>query len=155
MKFFLFTENLLKYICIFLFVFLVGAVSFQIISRVFTGRSFVIIEELSIFLLAWCTFLSAAYAAKKKAHIKIDFFVEKIFTENGRKILNLILNIVLLLVISYLIIISFSFVGRQMKVSMAVLPIKKGLMYLSFPVGMLFLVIFLLEDILLSLKRNN
>ena len=71
----------------------------------------------------------------------------------GRDVLNLILNILFFLLIAYTIYASFGFVSRQMKVSMVVLPFSKGFMYLSFPVGMLFLILFILDDIILSIKR--
>ena len=59
-----YVEKVLKYICILLFAALVSIVSFQVLSRLLTQKSFTVIEELSTFLLAWSTFMCAGYAAR-------------------------------------------------------------------------------------------
>ncbi len=148
-----YVEKVLKYICILLFAALVSIVSFQVLSRLLTQKSFTVIEELSTFLLAWSTFMCAGYAARRHAHVRVEYFVNRFLPPRGRDVLNLILNILFFLLIAYTIYASFGFVSRQMKVSMVVLPFSKGFMYLSFPVGMLFLILFILDDIILSIKR--
>lgn len=146
-------ENLLKYICIVLFTALVVIVSFQVLSRMFTGKSYTFVEELSMFLLAWCTFMCAAYAARKNAHVRVEYFVNRYLSARGRDILSLLLNICVIAMMCVMIYASFGFTKRQMKISMVVLPFSKGWMYLSFPVGMLFLTLFLLGDCFTIIKR--
>lgn len=146
MKITVYLEKLLKYLSIALFTALVSVVSGQILSRFFTGRSFAVVEELSMFLLAWCTFVSTAYTARKKAHVRVEYFVNRFLSEKQRDILSLILNSAMVVMLIICIKAAFGFVKRQMKIKMVVLPVSKGMMYLSFPVGMVFLTIFLIDD---------
>lgn len=153
MNWILYVERALRWICIILFTVLVTIVSLQVISRLLTGKSFTVVEELSMFLLAWSTFMCAAYAARKKAHVRVEYFTNKYLSEKGRNILAIVLSIVVLLMMAVTVWASFGFVARQMKVSMVVLPFSKGLMYLSFPVGMLFLILFLIDDTVRTFKQ--
>lgn len=147
MKIVSYIEKILKIISFILFASLVSVVSFQIISRISTGTSFVMIEELSMFLLAWCTFLCTAYTARKKAHVKVEYFVNKFLSTKQSQWLDIVLHGSLIIILCIVTVHAFSFVQRQMKIKMVILPISKGLMYLSFPVGMIFLIIFLLDDL--------
>lgn len=97
--------------------------------------------------------MCAAYAARKKAHVRVEYFINKYLSERGRNILAIVLNILVLLMMAVTVWASFGFVARQIKVSMVVLPFSKGLMYLSFPVGMLFLILFLIDDTVQAFKR--
>lgn len=151
-------EKALKYLCIALFSSLVIIVSFQVLSRALTGKSFAVVEELSMFLLAWCTFMCAAYAARKKAHVRVEYFVNRFLPPRGRDFLAFALTLAFLVMMGIMVWASFGFVSRQMKVSMVVLPFSKGWMYLSFPVGMLFFLLFLLDDLrqlLLRIRAND
>lgn len=142
-----YVEKILKYICILLFSMLVLIVSFQVISRALTGKSFTVVEELSMFLLAWCTFMCASYAVRKKAHVRVEYFVNRFLPPRGRDILDFLLTLGFLAAVCTMVWFSLGFVRRQMKVSMVVLPFSKGMMYLSFPVGMLFFILFLIDDL--------
>lgn len=85
MNWILYVERALRWICIILFTVLVTIVSLQVISRLLTGKSFTVVEELSMFLLAWSTFMCAAYAARKKAHVRVEYFTNKYLSEKRKK----------------------------------------------------------------------
>lgn len=78
-----YVEKVLKYICILLFAALVSIVSFQVLSRLLTQKSFTVIEELSTFLLAWSTFMCAGYAARRHAHVRVEYFVNRFLPPAG------------------------------------------------------------------------
>lgn len=79
MNWILYVEQALRWICIILFTVLVTIVSLQVISRLLTGKSFTVVEELSMFLLAWSTFMCAAYAARKKHMSALNILPINIF----------------------------------------------------------------------------
>ncbi|MFZ7120271.1 MAG: TRAP transporter small permease [Eubacteriaceae bacterium] len=69
--------RLQRYLCIFLIIFLVLVVFSSILAR-FIVFGVVFSEELGKYIYIWLAMMGIAVAAKDKAHIRVDFFANKI-----------------------------------------------------------------------------
>lgn len=152
-KFAKFIELIVKNIAIFLLVVLICVVFFQVVSRIFTGKSYVQIEELSIVLAAWLGFFTLAYTARKRIHVRIDVFVN-LLPYRARKIIDIVIDMAVIIASVYLVIYGYALAMRKMMVPMMVLPIKSGIQYLAFPVGMSCTFLFLMEQLFTDLKDS-
>jgi len=64
-------DNFEEYIAVFFMAVMVTALTLQVVMRLFTGASFAWAEELSRYSFLWATYLGAAVAVKKAAHVRI------------------------------------------------------------------------------------
>lgn len=145
-----FLELINKNVTIGFLVILILIVFFQVASRIFTGKSFVQIEELSIVLAAWLGFFALAYSAKRGVHVRIDVF-SNMLPKTAQKILTLVVNVATFAASVYLVIYGWQLAMRKMNVPLMVLPFPSGVQYLAFPVGMAFTSLFLIDHILKSI----
>jgi TRAP-type transport system small permease protein len=152
MKITKYAESFVRITSMILLVVLLLIVSIQVFTRFIFGVSFSSFEELMMILIAWCAMMCTAYAVRKKGHIFVDFFVLKL-PAAAQGILSILIDITLLLSIGYTIKFASEFVMRKMEVQMALLPVPNGVIHLSYVVAMLFVCIFLLDDIILKVKN--
>ncbi|MDR1520980.1 MAG: TRAP transporter small permease [Planctomycetota bacterium] len=131
---------------------LICVVFFQMARRTLTGRSFVEIEELSIILAAWLAFLTIPYAVRRKAHVRIETFIEK-FPFVPRNSLELAINAAILATVLVAAYHGWRLAGRKIMVPMTVLPTHQGVWFYSFPVGMGLAAFFLLDNLAQTLNR--
>lgn len=143
-------ERLVKIISIVLVVVLVCTVFFQVVRRTLTGKSFVQIEEFSIVLASWCAFFTVAYALRRRVHVRIDLFINKLpfRLQHG---LNCLIYLVILVASVLLTYYGFLLAQKKMMVPMTVLPFASGYWYLSFPAGMCFACLFLIDNVIQEL----
>ncbi len=141
-----------RYFSMTLLAVLIAIVFFQVASRVFTGVSFVQIEELSIMLAAWVGFFTLAYAARKRIHVRIDVFVEKI-PKKINMALSCIIDVLVLVATIYLAKYGFDITMRKMAVPMMVLPFPSGVQYLAFPCGMILTAIFVFDQLISDIMK--
>lgn len=151
-KFASFLEQVNKAVAIALMVVLICIVFFQVSSRVFTGKSFVWIEELSIVLAAWLGFLTLAYSAKRTVHVRIDVFSSKL-PQRAQEVLSTVICLCTLIAAVYLVRYGWQIAMRKMRVPLMVLPFPSGVQYVSFPVGMALLVVYLFDHLLEHLVK--
>lgn len=149
-------EKIVQTIAIILLVILICVVFFQVARRTLTGKSFIEIEEFSIVLASWCAFLTISYAVHKKVHVKIEVFTEKL-PFYPKHILVLMIQAVLLAACVLLTFFGWKLADKKMMVPMTVLPIHTGWWYASFPVGMAFACVFLLDDVIqeIAILKNG
>lgn len=139
-------EKIVKVIAILLLVILVCTVFFQVVRRTLTGKSFIEIEEFSIIMASWCAFMTVAYSIRKKVHVRIEVFTEKLpFQWNHGLIL--VIHTVLFIACLFLVRYGFQLAQKKMMVPLTVLPLNSGYWYVSFPVGMTFACLFLLDNV--------
>lgn len=144
-------ERVVKVIAITLLVILVCVVFFQVVRRTFTGRSFIEIEEFSIILASWCAFMTVAYSARKKVHVRISVFTDKL-PFYPRHFLMLVIQAVILGAGCFLVRYGWLLAQKKMMVPLTVLPLNSGYWYISFPVGMAFTCFFLLDHVVQELE---
>ncbi len=129
----------------------------QIFSRAFMKVPFAWTEEFSRITFMWFCFLGSGLAMKHKAHLGIDYLVNKM-SEKRQKIFNIIINIIIC-VFSFII----TFYGIRMMLVMhkqvsSVMRIPMSYFYAVIPVtGMLFLIVslYMLWESLSNSKFNN
>ncbi len=144
-------ERIVKLIAILLLVILVCTVFFQVVRRTLTGKSFIEIEEFSIILASWCAFMTVAYSIRKKVHVRIEVFTEKLpFHLNHG--LMLMIQTAIFVACVFLVRYGFQLAQKKMMVPLTVLPANSGYWYASFPVGMTFACIFLLDNVIQEIE---
>lgn len=145
-------EQIVRVVAIAIVVVLVCTVFFQVARRTLTGRSIVEIEELSIVLAAWVAFLTVAYAARKKVHVRIEVFIEKL-PFSVRNTLELAIHVAVFAATVLLVYHGWKLAGRKMMVPMTVLPMKQSVWFSAFPVGMGIALFFMLDNVIQTLNR--
>ncbi|GAB6275512.1 MAG: hypothetical protein SAMD01599839_00520 [Rectinema sp.] len=143
-------EVIVRFISIILLIVLICAVFFQVARRTITGKSFIELEEFSIVMAAWCAFFTIAYSVRKKSHVMIDVFTNKL-PFHPRHILTLVINTTIFVATVVLTNAGWALGMRKMLVPMTVLPFKSGLWYIALPIGMFFACIFLLDNVIQEL----
>ncbi len=97
-------------------------------------------EELSKYLLIWCTFLGSAMCIRKGSLVGLEF-LKNALPQKHQKILQTILNLIVCLLLIFLIVIGFWSVKRVYFQITPVLKQSMGLMYAAIPVGSVFMLI--------------
>lgn len=91
-------------------------------------------EEAGRFLFVWCTFLGAMMATNDKAHMRLDFVVEK-FPGVSRKVVEIIALLLVLLLVGVLFWGGVEVVMTTWQIPTSALKIPKGLVYLCAPIS--------------------
>lgn len=144
-------EQIVRVIAITLLVILVCTVFFQVVRRTLTGKSFIEIEEFSIIMASWCAFMTVAYSIRKKVHVCIEVFTEKL-PFHLRHSLALIIQTTILVACVSLVFYGFKLAEKKMLVPLTVLPVNSGYWYISFPIGMAFSCLFLLDNVIQEIE---
>jgi TRAP-type C4-dicarboxylate transport system, small permease component len=145
-------EWLLRIIAISVLVVLVCTVFFQVARRTLTGKSIVEIEEFSIVMAAWLAFLTIPYAVRRKVHVRIEVFIEKLpFT--AKNVLELTLHVAILAATVLVAYYGYRLAMRKVMVPMTVLPVHQGVWFISFPIGMAIASFFMLDNVVQTLHR--
>lgn len=97
-------------------------------------------EELSKYLLIWCTFLGSAMCIRKGSLVGLEF-LKNALPQKHQKILQTVLNLIVCLLLIFLIVIGFWSVKRVYFQITPVLKQSMGLMYAAIPVGSVFMLI--------------
>lgn len=97
-------------------------------------------EELSKYLLIWCTFLGSAMCIRKGSLVGLEF-LKNALPKDLQKLLQTILNLIVCLLLVFLIVVGFWAVKRVCFQITPVLKQSMGLMYAAIPVGSVFMLI--------------
>lgn len=73
--------------------FMILAVTYQIVTRYFLGRSPVWVIEISEYILLWITFLSTAWVLRREGHVKMDFVLAQL-SPRTQSMINAITSII-------------------------------------------------------------
>lgn len=95
-------------------------------------------EEVSKYLLIWCTFLGSAMGLRKGSLIGLEF-LEHALPEKGAKVLKFLVDLMTAALLLLLIIVGFWASNRVWYQVTPVLKLPMGLMYASVPVGSVFM----------------
>ena len=111
-------------------------------------------EELAVYCLVWITFLGAAYALSLKAHIGVDFFVER-FPTSMKKFFLILAAIASFSFYIILIVQGFDLVQQSLKQLSPVMRIPMGWIYSVIPISGFFLIINLIHLLAKDLKTGG
>ena len=114
-------------------------------------------EELARFLLIWISLLGGAAAFGEKAHLGVDFFVNK-FTPDTRKLMTVFGQLVVLFFAVAVFIVGGSKVvinALSMEQTTPALGWKMGYVYLVLPIAGVFIILFTVEQLLETLVETK
>ena len=97
-------------------------------------------EELSKYLLIWCTFLGSAMCIRKGSLVGLEFLKNSL-PQKQQKLLQTFLNLIVCLLLIFLIVVGFWAVKRVCFQITPVLKQSMSLMYAAIPVGSVFMLI--------------
>lgn len=126
----------------------------QVIFRFVINSPLAWTEELARYSLVWLTFLGAAYAMSLKAHIGVEFFVDR-FSGIGKKILQTVATLISLIFFGLMIFSGYDLVSNTMEQTSPVLDIPMGFVYAAIPVSGLLLAVNLIVAYLSDMKKGG
>ncbi len=137
-----------------LLILLAVIVNMRVFTRNILNFTYPWVDQGSLFLITWVTFLGAAYGLREKSHISIEFLVDR-FPEVVRKIIEYVIVIAIMVVAFYVLVIEgFDFVSDFMDQRIPTLGIRVGFSYLSIPVSGALMIIYSIELLLEMLIKD-
>ena len=104
-------------------------------------------DELARVLLVWVSMVGAALAFGEKAHLGVDYFVNMLHPE-ARKTLSMLVQVVTVVLAAAVFVIGgWGLAMGQMGQQLPTLPISRGMVYLSIPLGGVLICLFALENL--------
>lgn len=142
--------RILQWVVIVLMAVLVLDVIWGVISRYAFGQQAKWSEELARLLLIWVSLFGASVAFGMKAHLGLDYFAEKLHAD--AKKLNAILGAGIALAFAIIVFLVGGWTLMQKTMAsgqqMVALPFPMWLKYAALPLSGVFMVVFLLEQLL-------
>ncbi|PIE64790.1 MAG: hypothetical protein CSA26_06275 [Desulfobacterales bacterium] len=123
---------------------MVSVISLQIFCRYVLNSALIWPEELTIFLMAWMTFVGSAIALRDWEHIGIDFFVGKLSTKH-RNITNIAVKLLVMFFVVFLLFTGIFLVGSSSHMISEALRISLVWPRLSVPVGASFMLVHIIH----------
>ncbi len=130
---------------------MVAVLTLTVLWGVFTrfclGKQAAYTDELARVLLVWVSMVGAALAFGVKAHLGVDFFVNRLHPE-ARKTLSMLVQVVTaVLAVVVFVVGGWGLAMGQMGQQLPTLPISRGLVYISIPLGGVLICLFALENL--------
>lgn len=111
------------------------SVLFQILFRYILEKPLVFTEEVARCSYMWIGSLCLAKGLKDNAHIEITIFTSKLLSKKNILFLDIMINIISLIIISYLFYESFSFFAFFKPLLLPSLRISRGFVAISIVIG--------------------
>ncbi|MBP1947147.1 TRAP transporter small permease [Virgibacillus litoralis] len=146
-------ESIEKVISVILIAALTLVIAASVFYRYFLNAPIYWASEVSIFMMAWLTFVGGSLGLKYKSQASITFLVER-FSMNGKRILDMISHIVILVFLILLLYLSYDWIFSLSSQKSSAMRIPMWVPYLSVPVGLTFSFIHLL-NYTIDLVKNN
>lgn len=147
-------ESLEKIISMILISSMTIIIAVAVVFRYFFNAPIYWANEISIFLMAWITFLGGSLGLKYKSQASVTFMVDR-FTDKGKKILEVISYIIILIFMALLLYLSYQWVFSLSGQKSTSMRIPMWIPYLSVPVGLTFAFIHLLTHFLNLFKHQG
>ena len=130
---------------------MVAALTLTVLGGVFTrfclGSQAEYTDELARVLLVWVSMVGAALAFGVKAHLGVDFFVNKLHPEARKTLSVLVQAVTAVLAVAVFIVGGWGLAMGQMGQQLPTLPVSRGLVYISIPLGGVLICLFALENL--------
>lgn len=136
---------------------LVVAVVWGVFTRYALGEQAKWTEELARFLLVWVSLLGGAYAFGSKAHLGVDFFVERLHPDARRWTAVAVHGVVLFFAGAILLFGGGQVVREALALEQTTpaLGWKMGYVYLALPVSGFFVALYTLSNLTQTLGRST
>ena len=147
-------SNMLEKITVSLLAFLLLVLTFnvffQVLSRHFIKIPMVWTEEIARFSFIWCAFLGASLAVKNKAHFAVEILTKRF--QSLKKAFAVFVSVCMIIVSAVFLIqgTRYSVMGLD-RISPTV-NIKMIWIYISIPISALFMVFYIVEQLIIELK---
>lgn len=125
---------------------------YQVITRYVLNNASSWSEELVRYMFIWASLLGAAIGIREHIHIGIDVVVNQ-FPLPLRCVVRIIVKIAIIGMCLILVIFGIKMVGATAKQISPALHLPMKYVYLSAPVGGIFMIFYLLEGIFLDIKK--
>lgn len=139
-------------------IFLIGIfVAYDVLARSLFRLTNSWVTEVTTYLMGYIAFVGAAYALREGAHVSVDMLSQKL-SARGSRALALLAQAVMLLVVATLAWLSFQFfrdAWTSNERSDTLLSVRLWIPYLSFLLGMLWLLIVQIEQALRTVKTQK
>ncbi len=133
-----------------MFVAMVGIIFFQVIMRYVFNNSLSWSEELGKFLFVWLSWIGISIGHRRREHIKITLFVDRLPVK-ARKLTEILSELILIVICGITMFHSFTMLGIQINIPYAGIKISTAWGYLSVTLGcglfILRAIMHILEDI--------
>lgn len=137
-----------KAVCLVLMIAMVSVTSVEVVCRyIFNTTLLVGISELINWLFVWIVFIGLGAVTQKKGNIGITYFIEKT-PKHFQLISSVLMNIFLLIFCFIVIKTGFRFAAGQKSIMTTAANIPKTYLYLSVPIGMIFVSLHVIIDTL-------
>jgi TRAP-type C4-dicarboxylate transport system permease small subunit len=117
---------------------LLGCVVLGVVSRG-VGRPFAWTDEMAQHLLVWTGFVGWILAARRRSHIRIDVFIDRL-PRPARLAAEIAIQAAVMVLASALFVYSFALIERNLDVEWVSLPLPGALLYLPIPFAALALI---------------
>ena len=105
----------------------------QVIFRFFRA-SIIWSEEISIYMMVWCTFLGAALCCRKGTMIGLDA-LRSILPAPARKVVLVLSAVLIVVFLGTLSVVGFRIAGQMWSQTTPILKLPMGFVYSAIPVG--------------------
>jgi len=124
-----------------------------VFTRFVLGKQAAYTDELARVLLVWVSMIGAALAFGEKAHLGVDFFVNKLHPE-ARKTLSIIVQlVVMVLAVLVFVVGGWGLALGQMGQQLPTMPwMSRGMVYFAIPLGGVFMLLFAVENLIEIVK---
>jgi len=150
-------DKSLSVFCISLSSFLVICVVWQVFSRYVLNSPSTSTDEIARFLFIWVGLMGAAYTLGKKRHLAIDLLIFKLeHVPTKQAVVELIINLVSVVFASVIMIYGGGSLMLKTLATGQVSPalgIEMGLVYAAIPLCGLFMLIYLVQDVIATFRK--
>ena len=110
--------------------------------------------EASIFIMAWVTFIGGSLGLKHRSQASVTFLVDR-FTEKGKRNLEIVSYIIIIIFVAILLVLSYQWVFATMHQTSTTMRIPMWIPYSSVPVGLSFATVHLLTHLIRLFKSRQ
>lgn len=153
-KIIIFIEKITLYASGFLIVTLLVMVVFQIFMRQVFSISYIVLNELSVILFAWCISLSVGYTFSQNAHVSVTYFFNKL-NVSSQRFLHILISLFILAFLVFLMRNGWLLAMNQMRVPFSFSRFPRGYMYIPLPISCFLMCIIVLNEIYELLWRKR
>jgi TRAP-type C4-dicarboxylate transport system permease small subunit len=135
---------------------LVVDVVWGVFSRYALGEQTKWTEELARFLLVWVALLGGALAFRSKAHLGVDYFVNRLHPD-ARRLTAVVADLVVLFFAAAVLLLGGASVVREalaLEQTTPALGWKMGYVYLALPISGFFVVLYTVDNLMETLRRR-
>jgi TRAP-type C4-dicarboxylate transport system permease small subunit len=147
------SDRLVRYAAVILLLTLLATVVAGVVSRQINAP-LAWSDELAQYLLVWTGFVGWIIAARRRSHIRITIFAEKLPASAGR-LLEIVTQVAIILFAAILIRYSFGLIERTWDVESIALPVSAAALYMVMPLAGLALILQALAEIADVLKGRR